>query len=88
MKIFSKTVTYACHSALRFQDQSGEREVAQVIKAGVGQGAETQKGSALKLRNVFFKKLSFLLCNVATLCLNVATMRKKMKSQLSVTLRH
>ena len=61
MKIFSETVTYACRSVLRLRDRSGNREVARVIKAEVGQGAEPRKGSALKLRNVFFKKLSFLL---------------------------
>ena len=51
------------------------------IEAGVGQGVESKKGSALNLRNLFFKKLSFLLCNVATL------RKKKKKSQLSVTSR-
>ena len=67
MKIFSKTVNYACRYVLRLRDQSGGREVARVFKAGVGQGAESKKGSALNLRNLFFKKLSFLLCNVTTL---------------------
>ena len=33
-------------------------------------------GSALKLRNVFIKKLSDLLYNVTTLDLNVAMLRK------------
>ena len=80
MKIFSETVTYSCRSVLRIRDRSRGREVAWVIKVGVGQGAEFKKGSALKLRNLFFKKLSFLLCNIATL-------RKKMKSQLFVTSR-
>ena len=78
MKIFSETITYACRYVLKLQDQSGAKEVARVIEVEVRQGVESKKGSALKLRNFFFKKLSFLLCNVATL-------RKKMKSQLSVT---
>ena len=80
MKSFSETVTYVCRYVLRLRDRSGGREVARVIEAGVGQGAESKKGSALNLRNLFFKKLSFLLYNVAML-------RKKMKSQLSVTSR-
>ena len=67
MKIFSVTITYTCRSVLRLRDQSGDREVAQAIDAEVGQGAKPKKGSALKLKNVFFKKLSFLLCNVAML---------------------
>ena len=67
MKIFSETVTYECRSVLRLRDRSGDREVARVIEAKVGQGAEPQKGRALKLRNVFSTKLSFLLCNIATL---------------------
>ena len=67
MKIFLETITYACRSVLRLRDRSGDREVAWAIDAGVGQGAEPQKGSALKLRIVFFKKLIFLLCNVVTL---------------------
>ena len=44
MKIFLETVTHACRSALRLRDQSGDREVARAIDAGVGQGAEPQKG--------------------------------------------
>ena len=71
MIIYSETVTYACHSVLRIQDRSGDREVAWAIEVGVGQGVEPKKGSALKLRNLFFKKLSFLLCNVSTLSLTV-----------------
>ena len=65
MKIFSETVTYACCFVLRLRDRSGSTEVARVIKVEVGQGPESKKGSALNLRNLFFKKLSFLLCNVA-----------------------
>ena len=80
MKIFSETITYACRSFLRLRDRSDDREVARAIEAGVGQRVEFKKGSALNLRNLFLKKLSFLLCNVAVL-------RKKMKSQLSITSR-
>ena len=67
MEIFSETITYVCCSVLRFRDRSGDREVAREIYSEVGQGSEPQKGSALKLRNVFIKKLGDLLCNVATL---------------------
>ena len=65
MKIFSETVTYACRSVLRLRDRSGGTEVARVIEVGVRQEAKSKKMSALNLRNLFFKKLSFLLCNVA-----------------------
>ena len=67
MKIFSETVTNACRYVLRLRDQRGNREVARLIEAGVGQGAKSKKGSALNLRNLFFKKLSFLFYNIATL---------------------
>ena len=69
MKSFSETVTYVCCYVLRLRDRTGGREVAWVIKAEVEQGVESKEGSALNLRNLFFfsKKLSFLLCNVATL---------------------
>ena len=70
MKIFSETITYASRSVLRLRDRSGSREVARVIEAKVGQRAESKKGSALNLRNLFFKKLSSLLYNVATLSCN------------------
>ena len=66
--------TYVCCFVLRLRDRSGGREVAQVIEDGVGQEAESKKGSALNLRNFFFEKLSFLLCNVVTLSCNVATL--------------
>ena len=59
MKGFSETVTYACHFVLRLRDRKGDREVARVIKVEVGQGVESKKRSALNLRNLFFKKLSF-----------------------------
>ena len=59
MKSFSKTVTYACRFVLKIRDRSSGREVARLIEAGVGQGAESTKGSALNLRTFFFKKLSF-----------------------------
>ena len=74
MNIFSETVTYVCRSVIRLQDRSGGREIVRVIEDGVGQGAESKKGSALTLRNLFFKKLSFLLCNVTTLSCNVTTL--------------
>ena len=67
MKILSETVTYACHSVLRLRDRRDYIEVARAIEVGVGQEAQSKKGSALNLRNLFFKKLGFLLCNVATL---------------------
>ena len=74
MKIFSKIVTYACCSVLRLQDRSDGGEVAWVIKAEVGQGVESKKGSALNLRNLFFKNFSFLLYIVTMLSCNVATL--------------
>ena len=67
MKIFLETVTYTCHSILKLQDQSGDREVARAIEVGAGQGVNLEKGSTIKLRNLFLKKLSFLLYNIATL---------------------
>ena len=74
MKIFLETVTYACHSVLRLRDRSDDREVSREIEAGVGQGVEPKNGSALMLRNLLFKKLSFLFYNVAMLVPNVATL--------------
>ena len=66
MEIFSETVTYVCCSVLMLQDLSSDREVARENYSGVGKGLEPQRG-VLKLRNVFIKKLNYLLCNVETL---------------------
>ena len=63
MKIFLETVAYACRFILRLRDRSGNREVAREIETGVGQRLASKKRSALNLRNLFFKTLSF---NVAT----------------------
>ena len=81
MENFSETITYVCCSVLELRDQSGDSEVAREIYFRVGQGSEP-KGSALKLRNVFIKKFSNLLCNVATLTCNLATLRKSEISAL------
>ena len=74
MKIFSEIVDYACRFVLRLKDRGHDRGVALEIEAGVGKRVASKKGSALNLRNLFFKKLNFLLCNVATLSFNVATL--------------
>ena len=77
MKIFSETVAYACRFVLRLRDRSDDREVAREIEAEVGKRVASKKGSALSFRNLYLKKLSFLLCNVATLQhRNVATSRR------------
>ena len=56
MKIFLKTIAYACRSILRLRDRSGDIEVAREIEAGVGQRQASKKGSALNLRKLFSKK--------------------------------
>ena len=52
IKIFSKTVNYACRFVLRLRDQSAYKEVARAIEVGIWKRVESKKGSSLNLTNL------------------------------------